>query len=122
MRGRYSLNACRVKPDRCRGALEMPLGHSLEPESFHRLRETFEVKRSNFELSMKVRMENKSALLGLTHQAVLNGCKTNFKDIMDRSQKVTYEECNRVIKKHLQGKEFVHVLCGDFKKTGVEVL
>ena len=85
-------------------------------------KEDFEVKRSNFELSMKVRMENKSALLGLTHQAVLNGCKTNFKDIMDRSQKVTYEECNRIIKKHLQGKEFIHVLCGDFKKTGVEVL
>lgn len=81
----------------------------------------YEVKRSNFELSMKVRMEDKSNLLAMTHQAVLNGCKTSFVDIMDRSQKVTLEEVNAAIEKHLKGKEFVHVVCGDFEKAGVSM-
>jgi len=85
-------------------------------------KEDFEVKRSNFELSMKVRMEQSSNLLAMAHQAVLNGCKTNFKDIMDRSQKVTLEEVNGAIRKHLRGKAFVHVLAGDFAKAGVEMV
>lgn len=81
----------------------------------------FEVKRSNFELSMKVRMEEMSNLLAMTHQTVLNGCKTNFADIMDRSQKVTLEEVNAAIEKHLKGKDIVHVVCGDFEKAGVSM-
>ena len=82
-------------------------------------KQDFDVKRSNFELSMKVRMEDRSNLLAMTHQTVLNGCKTNFADIMDRSQKVTLEEVNAAIEKHLKGKDIVHVVCGDFEKAGV---
>jgi predicted Zn-dependent peptidase len=84
-------------------------------------KEDFRIKRSNFELSMKVRMENTDSLLGMCHQTVLNGAETNFSDILKRSQELTHEEVNAVIKKHLKGKEFVHILIGDFKNNNVSM-
>ena len=41
--------------------------------------EDFSVKRSNFEKSLKVKLENVSTLLSMTHNTVLNGDKVKFK-------------------------------------------
>lgn len=83
--------------------------------------EDFNVKRSNFEKSLKVRLENTSTLLGMTHNTVLNGNKVDFKDILDRSMKLTLEDVNSAIRKHLKGKPCVHVLCGDFQGNNIQM-
>ena len=84
-------------------------------------KEDFEIKRSNFEKSLKVRLENVNTLLGMTHNTVLNGNKVTFKDILDRSTKLTLQDVNNAIKKHLKGKPFVHVLCGDFQGNNIKM-
>ena len=83
--------------------------------------EDFNIKRSNFEKSLKVRLENTSTLLGMTHNTILNGNKVNFKDILDRSMKLTLEDVNSAIRKHLKGKACVHVLCGDFQGNNIQM-
>ena len=83
--------------------------------------EEFNIKRSNFEKSLKVKLENVSTLLGMTHNTILNGDKVHFKDILDNSMKLTLEDVNGAISRHLKGKRFVHVLCGDFKGNNIQM-
>ncbi len=80
----------------------------------------FNIKRSNFEKSMKIRMDNIGDLLNMTHNTVLNGAKTNFEKINSIAAKLTLRDVNIAIKRHLQG-PVVHVLCGDFEKHGVQM-
>lgn len=81
----------------------------------------FEIKRSNFEKSLKVKLEDINTLLGMTHNTVLNGNKVTFKDILDQSMKLTLDDVNNAIRKHLKGKAFVHVLCGDFEGNNIKM-
>ena len=83
--------------------------------------EDFSVKRSNFEKSLKVKLENVSTLLSMTHNTVLNGDKVKFNEILDRSMKLSLEDVNSAIRKHLKDKPFVHVLCGDFKGNNIQM-
>lgn len=83
--------------------------------------EDFSIKRSSFEKSLMVKLENVNTLLGMTHNTVLNGNKVNFKEILDRSMKLTLEDVNGAISRHLKGKAFVHVLCGDFEGNSIQM-
>ena len=67
-------------------------------------KEDFNVKRSNFEKSLKVKLENVNTLLGMTHNTVLNGNKVTFKDILDQLMKLTLDDVNNAIRKHLKGR------------------
>ena len=82
--------------------------------------EDFAVKRSNFEKSMKIRMDNVGDLLQMTHNTVLNGAKTNFEKISSIAAQLTLKDVNTAIKRHLQG-PVVHVLCGDFETNNVQM-
>lgn len=83
-------------------------------------KEDFAVKRSNYEKSMKIRMENVNNLLNMTHNTVLNGAKTNLETISSIAANLTLKEVNTAIKRHLQGPA-VHVLCGDFEKHNIKM-
>lgn len=84
-------------------------------------KEDFDVKRSNFEKSLKVKLEDVNTLIGMTHNTVLNGNKVTFKDILDQSMKLTLDDVNNAIRTHLKGKAFVHVLCGDFQGNNIKM-
>ena len=82
-------------------------------------KDEFSTKKSNFEKSMKIRMNETASLLNSTHNNVLNGSKLNFEKISEIASTLTLEEVNRAIRKHLYKKPLVHVLCGDFENNKI---
>ena len=82
-------------------------------------KDEFATKKSNFEKSMKIRMNSTASLLNSTHNNVLNGSKINFKKISETANTLTLEEVNRAIRTHLYKKPVVHVLCGDFENNKI---